>query len=91
MDNCKEDFLEKIKEIDKDMGNFELSENEFINSNSKSATSPSVGLSLNPSGPINKPTRWTRVTRPTTSQEKSLVLDTLGKCSSLLPTEEYPI
>lgn len=90
-DNGKEDFLEKIKEIDKDMERCELSENDVINSNYKSITPPPNGPNLNPTDPIIKPTRWTQVARPFTSQEKSLGLETLGKRSNSLPTEENPI
>nr|POE61090.1 hypothetical protein CFP56_45573 [Quercus suber] len=86
-DNGKEDFLEIIKDI----GKFELSETESNKSHATSATPPSCGPSLNPSSTLSKPTRWTRINRPTTPHETNPVADTLGKRSSSLPTDVYPI
>lgn len=86
--NGKEDFLEIIKDIDKDMGKFELSK-ECNNSHATSATPPLSGPILNPAVPISKPTRWTRINRPTMPHESSPVVDTLGKHSSSLPIEEH--
>ena len=86
--NGKEDFLEIIKDIDKDMGKFKLSK-ECSNSHATSATPPLNGPILNPAVPISKPTRWTRINKPTMPHESSPVVDTLGKRSSSLPTEEH--
>lgn len=77
--NGKEDFLEIIKDIDKDMGKFELSK-ECSNSYAMSATPPLSGPILNPAVPISKPTM---------PHESSPVVDTLGKHSSSLPIEEH--
>lgn len=55
--NGREDFLEKIEEIDKDMGRFELSETEVLEP--KLTTLSKGGPNLDPSVPVIKPARWT--------------------------------
>jgi len=90
-DNGQEDFMEKIKDIDKGMKSFELSENAVTKANNKTVTPSPNGPNVDPTNVISKPTRWTRVARPSTSQGKSGVVVKLGKHSNTLPAEANPI
>ena len=86
--------MEKIKGIDKGMQSVELSEEAFTKATNETVTPSPDGPNVDPtkvlSKPNNvssKPTRWTRVTRPSTSQEKSELVVKLGKRSNTIPAE----
>lgn len=85
--NGKEDFLERIEELDKDMERFELTENDDLGPNLTIRTMGGPSLDSNVS--VAKPTRWTRIVRPSTSYEDSYLLGHLGKCSNLLYIDEH--
>ena len=97
-DNGQEDFMEKIKDIDKGMQSFELSKEAVTKATNETVTPSPNGPNVDPtkvlSKPTNvtsKPTRWTRVARPSTSQEKFVLVVKLGKCSNTIPAEANPI
>ena len=90
--------MEKIKGIDKGMQSVELSEEAVTKATNETATpspdGPNVDLTKGLSKPNNvssKPTRWTRVARPSTSQEKSELVVKLGKRSNTIPAKANPI
>lgn len=87
--NGREDFLEKIEEIDKDMGRFELSEIEVLEP--KLTTLSKGRPNLDPSVLVMKPARWTRIVRPISSHEDNCTLEQLGKCSNSFSTDEHPL
>ena len=85
--NGKEDFLERIEELDKDMERFELTENDDLGPNLTIRTMGGPSLDSNVS--VAKPTRWARIVRPSTSYEDSYSLEHLGKRSNLFYIDEH--
>nr|POE81421.1 hypothetical protein CFP56_05923 [Quercus suber] len=98
-DNGKEEFREKLKDIDTGLKSFELADNEVtetaVEITAPSTTGPTLeqtnGPNLEPFIVTNKPTRWTRIARPSTSQEKTGAVLKLGKRSNTLAVEENPL
>ena len=89
--NDKEEFMEKIKDIDKGMKSFELSKIAVTKSNTETITPPPNGPNLDPTIATSKPIRWTWVARPSTSQEKPRAIKKLGKCSNPFLAKENSI
>jgi len=90
-DNGKEDFVEIILGIDKEVNTFELSTHKSNNSHATSVTPSPNGPSPNPTVSTSKPTKSTRINRPIIPHDTSPMADLLGKRSSSLPTDDHPI
>ena len=90
-DNGKEDFVEIIPGIDKEVNTFELSTHKSNNSHATSVSPSPSESSPNPTVSTSKPTKWIRINRPIIPHDTSPMADLLGKHSSSLPTEDHPI
>ena len=71
------------------MERFELTEIDGLGPNLTTRNTGRPSLDSNVS--IAKPTRWTRIVRPSTSHEDSFPLEHLGKRCSLSHTNEHPV